>query len=141
MNFISAATSGCAPFQPCHPRVFTGAGGSHQSALSPPNTAHAWPTECGTTDITAATTPSGLARRFAEHFPRIVASGKGSDWLYVGWYVEMLHLTYPDQRPYALADYEVPDEYIPTTTSGGRELDVRIRLPPPGEDRPTKDNE
>ena len=90
------------------------------------------------TDVTSATTPSGLARRFVERFPQIVAAGQGSDWLYVGWYVEMLHLTYPDQFPYAMADYSVPDDYIPTTSPGDSDTDIRIPLPPPGEGSPQR---
>jgi hypothetical protein len=87
----------------------------------------------GWTDVTHQTTPSGLARRFVERFPKIVEEGRGSDWLYAGWYVEMLHLTYPNRFPYAMSDYN-PDEYIPTNTYGGDSVgDIRIPLPPPGE--------
>lgn len=75
-------------------------------------------------------TPSRLAVRFIERFPRIVAAGRGSDWMYSGWYQEMLGITYPDIFPIAYADWSLPDEYLDTT--GGRE-GVRIPLPPVGE--------
>ena len=42
----------------------------------------------------ALDSPSGLARKFIGRFAQIVEAGRGSDWLYAGWYVEMLHLTY-----------------------------------------------
>lgn len=74
-------------------------------------------------------TPSRLADLFIERFPEIVAAGRGSDWLYAGWYLEMLHLTYPDAIPIAYADWDLPKDYIQTI--GGRS-DARIPLPPPG---------
>jgi len=37
-------------------------------------------------------TPSKLADLFIERFPEIAAAGRGSDWLYAGWYLDMLHL-------------------------------------------------
>jgi hypothetical protein len=80
-------------------------------------------------DIHPTTTPSGLANRFVERFPDLVEAGRGTDWAYSGWYVEMLHLTYPDLLPYALADWDHPQDYIPVT--GGGDGSVRIPLPPP----------
>lgn len=76
-------------------------------------------------------TPSGLARKFIQRFPDVVAAGRGRDWLYAGWYVEMLGLTYPNRFPYASADWEVPEDYLPTITigeDGGAE--VHVPLPP-----------
>ena len=68
-------------------------------------------------DISPHTTPSGLARRFVQRFPDIVEEGRGSDWPYAGWYVEMLHLTYPDQFPYAMANVGVPDTHLPIASA------------------------
>jgi hypothetical protein len=85
------------------------------------------------TDISPHTTPSGLARRFEQRFPNVVEAGRGSDWLYAGWYVEMLHLTYPDQFPYAMANVEVSDTHLPIASPGQRRLKFQIPLPPPGE--------
>lgn len=81
---------------------------------------------------TPATTPSGLARRFIEKYPKIVEMGLGSDWRYAGWYVEMLHLTYPNAFPIAFADYPIPKTYLPTTRLGNGP-EVRVPLPPPGQ--------
>lgn len=75
-------------------------------------------------------TPSQLANLFVKRFPEIVAAGEGSDWLYAGWYVEMLHLTYPNSFPIAVADWDLPEGYL---SSAGEARDLRIPLPPPGE--------
>jgi hypothetical protein len=87
---------------------------------------------CGWRDLHPSTTPSGLANRFAARFPDIVRAGHGSDWAYSGWYVEMLHLTYPSLLPYALADWDTPDDYLPVT--GDPDESMRIPLPPPAWD-------
>src|SRR5437016_1566977 len=42
----------------------------------------------------AHASPSRLARIFIERFPEIAEAGRGSDWIYAGWYLEMLNLTY-----------------------------------------------
>ena len=73
-------------------------------------------------------TPSRLADVFVERFPAIAAAGRGADWLYAGWYLEMLHLTYPDSLPIAYADWELPDGCL--ATIGGPE--VVVPMPPPG---------
>jgi len=80
-------------------------------------------------------TPSGLARRFIDRFPDTVEAGRGSDWTYSGWYVDMLHLTYPNRFPYAYSDWGDPDDHLPTIALGEHEGDVRVPLPPPGEGR------
>jgi len=72
-------------------------------------------------------TPSRLAVRFIEQFPDIAAAGKGTDWLYSGWYQEMLSITYPDLFPIAYADWDLPENFLATT--GGRE-GILIALPP-----------
>ncbi len=86
----------------------------------------------GWTDA-AHTTPSGLARRFIEHYPRIVEAGEGSDWPYAGWYVELLHLTYPNRFPVAYSGSPIDEPKIWTTAIGRADGDVTIPLPPPGE--------
>jgi hypothetical protein len=70
-----------------------------------------------------------MADLFIQRFPEIVNAGKGSDWEYAGWYLEMLHLTYPDSFPIAYADWEISDDYLPTT---GQRSDIKIPLPPNG---------
>lgn len=74
-------------------------------------------------------TPSGLADRFEERFPDLVQAGRGRDWVYVGWYVEMLGLTYPDALPIAYSDYYAADGFLPTVGPGRC---PRIPMPPPG---------
>jgi hypothetical protein len=81
----------------------------------------------------AHATPSGLARRFIERFPDIAEAGNGSDWLYAGWYVDLLHLTYPNRFPFAYCDWEIDEGSIPTMTVRVGEGDIRIPMPPPGE--------
>lgn len=76
----------------------------------------------------ARATPTQLADKFIDRFSRIAEAGRGSDWLYAGWYVDMLSRTYPDAFPIAYADWELPAEKM--TTVGGREVD--LPLPPPG---------
>ena len=80
-------------------------------------------------------TASGLAKRFVERFPAIADAGHGRDWMYSGWYVEMLHLTYPNAFPYAYADWDTPDEYLPTIAVG-MDRSVKVPLPPAGEALP-----
>lgn len=85
------------------------------------------------TDIYPYATPEELAMYFVERFPSVVEAGRGSDWPYAGWYMEMLRLTHPDQFPYASANGKVPDAYLPTASPATGRLKLRIPLPPPGE--------
>lgn len=74
-------------------------------------------------------TPSSMADLFIKRFPEIADAGKGSDWSYAGWYLEMLHLTYPGSFPIAYADWNIPEDCLPTV---GQNSSIRIPLPPPG---------
>jgi hypothetical protein len=74
-----------------------------------------------------------LARRFADRFPNIAHAGEGSDWLYAGWYVEMLHLTFPNRLPIAFTYEGMPRGNLPTISIGPSESEVVVPLPPPGE--------
>ncbi len=74
--------------------------------------------------------PDRLAELFTARFPLIAEAGRGSDWLYAGWYIEMLHLTYPRSFPIAFADRDLPSDSL---TSVGERNDLRIPMPPPGE--------
>ena len=81
-------------------------------------------------------TPSGLARLFIERFPQIVTAAKGSDWTYVGWYIEMLGLTYSNHFPYAFADWDGPEERKNNPSSWrtitiGESNGVKVRVPVP----------
>lgn len=77
----------------------------------------------------AHATPSSMADLFIKRFPEIAEAGKGSDWSYAGWYLEMLHLTYPCSFPIAYADWEIPEDNLPIV---GQNSSIRIPLPPPG---------
>jgi hypothetical protein len=85
------------------------------------------------TDIYPYATPKELAMHFVERFPEVVEAGRGSDWPYAGWYMEMLRLTHPDQFPYAVARCKVPDTYLPTASPAKQPLKLRLALPPPGQ--------
>ena len=88
----------------------------------------------GWTDVYPYATAKELAMYFVERFPEVAKAGKGSDWPYAGWYIEMLGLTNPDQFPYAAAGVaNVPDTYVPTASPANRRAISRIPLPPPGE--------
>lgn len=88
----------------------------------------------GWTDVYPYARGKELAMHFLERYPEIVNAGKGSDWPYAGWYMEMLRLTDPDQFPYAAAGVaHVPDTYLPTASPSSNRAALRIPLPPPGE--------
>jgi hypothetical protein len=72
-------------------------------------------------------TASRLADRFIQRFPAVAREGYGPDWLYAGWYVELLQRTYPDRLPIAFADYTDTTHFFVTS-----DPDVTIPLPPPG---------
>jgi hypothetical protein len=43
----------------------------------------------------------------------------------------MLHLTYPNQFPYAMADWDIPEDYLDTVSPVAGDA-VKVPLPPPG---------
>lgn len=55
---------------------------------------------------TAHCTPGQLADVFLERWPELAAQSYGADWLYAGWYQEMLHITYPDDLPIAFSEFD-----------------------------------
>lgn len=73
----------------------------------------------------STTNPDQLAEAFIARFPAVANKGKGSDWLYAGWFVELLHLTYPTRLPIAYADWDLPTDSWATLNDN-----VRIPLPP-----------
>lgn len=70
-----------------------------------------------------------MANLFIKRFPKVVEAGYGSDWLYVGWFIEVLHLTYPDCFPIAYDEYLEITDHLPVI---GERRNVKIPLPPPG---------
>jgi hypothetical protein len=84
---------------------------------------------------TAGLTPSQLADRFLERFAEVAALGRGRDWLYAGWFVEMLSLTHPAHVPIAYAEYleHGPESRWMSTTSPESDRVIVVSMPPPGE--------
>jgi hypothetical protein len=68
--------------------------------------------------------PARRARVFLDRFPQVAGQAYGPDWLYAGWFLHALHLTYPD----ALPTYESGEDYM---SMYGRENHIPL-LPPPG---------
>jgi hypothetical protein len=66
--------------------------------------------------------PARLARVFLERFPDIAKQGYGPDWLYAGWFLHALHLTYPDALPISSGE--------DCMLMYGR--DGQVPMPPPG---------
>jgi hypothetical protein len=73
-----------------------------------------------------------LAAKFLDRFPEIARKGKGRDWPYAGWYVEMLGLAERGVFPVADADWyeDDPDPLWLPTTEG---FECGLPMPPGGE--------
>jgi hypothetical protein len=71
--------------------------------------------------------PDQLAVKFIARFAVIAEAARGSDWPYAGWYVEMLHRTYPSALPIAYADWDLPSDCM--IAIGGAEK-IQIPFPP-----------
>jgi hypothetical protein len=71
-----------------------------------------------------------LADKFEVRFREITEAGRGRDWAYAGWYVEMLGVAERGDLPVSYADwYDTPDSrWLPTTAGCGSGLP----MPPPG---------
>ena len=82
-----------------------------------------------------------LAALFALKPALLVAStklcdGKGADWAYAGWFIEMLGLAECGWFPIVYADYDLDESHGLVLTHPGREPEGRkptLPLPPPGE--------
>ena len=79
----------------------------------------------------AGSNAAQLAEMFLSRFPDLCERSRGLDAAYLSWYLEMLARTAPDALPYAYADWDLPTDFLPTTSKAG----LRIALPPPGEAR------
>jgi hypothetical protein len=73
--------------------------------------------------------PRALGRSFMKRYPTIAEASLDSDWEYAGWFQEMLRLTRPRLFPYAVADWELPRDHLPTTAVGVQEQ-ILVPLPP-----------
>lgn len=78
-----------------------------------------------------ADTAAQLAAKFVERFPALTRQGTGRDWVYVGWFCELM--TYADrgELPYLFLEFSGPNDprFMPTTAF----LDSGLPLPPGGE--------
>jgi len=83
----------------------------------------------GWTDA-AEDSPEVLAAKFLDRFPELCRSGHGPDRDYALWYAEMLRATEPAGLIYAYADWDLPEDRLPTF---GNSQEEWIPMPPPGE--------
>jgi len=77
-----------------------------------------------------------LAKNFVERFPEIAAKGKGEDWAYAGWYLQMLGFAEQGNFPLAYNDWggaEVNPRFLPTSKFG---IQSGLPMPPGGEALP-----
>jgi hypothetical protein len=81
----------------------------------------------------AGDTPKQLARKFIERFPEVCAQSWGPDWIYAGWYMELLRLTEPAGAPIVYADWELDPNVVSVI---GESAHQAVALPPPGEHEP-----
>ncbi len=72
-----------------------------------------------------------LAAKFVKRFPNIVRLGKGADWPYAGWYVQMLGVAERGAFPLAYPEgySELSVRWMPTTAG----YDSELPMPPAGE--------
>ncbi len=84
-----------------------------------------------------ADTARELADKFLVRFPEICSAGRGADWEYAGWYVEMLGFAENGDLPVGYADWyeDQPPRWLATTT-----LRQGLPMPPPGEADPRPDS-
>ena len=75
-----------------------------------------------------------LAALFVQRAPEIGQASEGRDWLYAGWFAEMLGFVDKGELPIAYSDwYEAPDpRWLPTS----RGFESGLPMPPPGEAEP-----
>jgi hypothetical protein len=77
-----------------------------------------------------------LAATFLERFPQLCESGRGSDWVYAGWFVEMLGLAERGWFVEIYADGEIDESHglaliHPDSRPPGKK--PTLPPPPPGE--------
>lgn len=94
----------------------------------------------------ATATARQLADTFVERFPKITNAGMGWDWLYAGWYVEMLGAAESGYFPVVYDEDPEMDESSGMKLICVEEPGVRLGpspilpLPPPGESDPVVEN-
>ncbi|WP_295443566.1 ADP-ribosylglycohydrolase family protein [uncultured Thiodictyon sp.] len=76
--------------------------------------------------------PRGLADLFLARFPELAHRGRGTDWAYAGWYLEVLGLAARGLFPIAYGDwYEEPDPRYLLLTGPGASTGAGLLAPPP----------
>jgi ADP-ribosylglycohydrolase/protein-tyrosine phosphatase len=83
--------------------------------------------------------PLELADKFLERFPEIAEAGRGRDWLYSGWYNEMLGFAESGQIPNAYFDYWNDPPPGTMHVLDRREGSPYLPAPPGGEGPSTKE--
>lgn len=75
-----------------------------------------------------------LADMFVERFPIIAERSLGEDWLYAGWYVQMLGVAERGHFPMAYNDWDDRSQaaVLPTVSVGNDEPPPELPLPPGG---------
>ncbi|MHB1517573.1 MAG: hypothetical protein ACYCVN_00715 [Acidimicrobiales bacterium] len=79
-----------------------------------------------------------LADTFVERFPEICGASRGADWLYAGWFVEVLGIAEQGWFPYLYADYDIDESHGLALSSPDERLEAAgnkptLPPPPPGE--------
>lgn len=78
-------------------------------------------------------TPSELAAKFAERFPRIISEGMGKDSAYANWYREMIDASTPNGLPSICTSAADIAERLPDELALlGESESGNVYLPPPG---------
>lgn len=77
--------------------------------------------------------PEELADKFIKRFPELANAGKGRDWEYVGWYIEMMGFVNNGHFPLAYFDYWY-DPPVGTMHLTSQPRDRLVLLAPPGGD-------
>jgi hypothetical protein len=83
-------------------------------------------------------TADALARKFVERFPALCRAGRGRDWCYAGWYLELLQHTDRGELPCVGADGmpAADPRFLPTLHF----IDSGLPMPPGGELPPGRDH-
>jgi hypothetical protein len=71
------------------------------------------------------------ADTFLERFPRLCDAGRGADWLYASWFVEMLGIAEGGWFPVSYADYDLDESHGVYLVQTGEPTTPRPTLPPP----------
>ncbi len=76
-------------------------------------------------------TAADLAAKLLERVPHLRHLGMGRDWVYVGWFAELMTYANRGELPYLFSEFSGPNDprFMPTTAF----LDSGLPMPPGGE--------